>query len=358
MAATSRSSIGRRPHSPQRFARSSSTAVPASSRGTSSRCRLRVAPARARLQPGRRNRHPCRRRRRAAGHRAARANRRRAAAGRPAVDRAPRQRARCVRAARTGARRSHRARRRRDDHWRDARRGVARADGGGRRARRVLGRRANASSGASLSPIVMTAIESPSRLAVVLVHPEIPPNTGNVIRLTANTATALHLVEPLGFRMDDRGKRAGLDYHRVCEVLRVTAISPRAPRRSTKAGGAGSRSRRRRPGRWRGGSLRRPGDVLRSSDAESSGLWNGVLCALRADARLCIPIARRRAQASICIERRSPRHAVYEGLATAGVHRRRPGAARRLAPGFVKARSDRGSRLSKRSTALFTARPS
>jgi tRNA(Leu) C34 or U34 (ribose-2'-O)-methylase TrmL len=40
--------------------------------------------------------------------------------------------------------------------------------------------------------------------AVVLVQPEIPPNTGNVIRLTANTATELHLVEPLGFRMDDR----------------------------------------------------------------------------------------------------------------------------------------------------------
>src|SRR5881394_6078 len=50
--------------------------------------------------------------------------------------------------------------------------------------------------------------------AIVLVAPEIPPNTGNVIRLTANTATELHLVEPLGFRMDDRElKRAGLDYH-------------------------------------------------------------------------------------------------------------------------------------------------
>ena len=46
---------------------------------------------------------------------------------------------------------------------------------------------------------------------VVLGEPEIPPNTGNVIRLTANTATELHLVEPLGFRMDDRElKRAGL----------------------------------------------------------------------------------------------------------------------------------------------------
>ena len=55
--------------------------------------------------------------------------------------------------------------------------------------------------------------------AVVLVHPEIPPNTGNVIRLTANTATELHLVEPLGFRMDDRElRRAGLDYHEYARV--------------------------------------------------------------------------------------------------------------------------------------------
>jgi tRNA (cytidine/uridine-2'-O-)-methyltransferase len=56
-------------------------------------------------------------------------------------------------------------------------------------------------------------------LAVVLVAPEIPPNTGNVIRLTANTASELHLVEPLGFRMDDRDlKRAGLDYHEYARV--------------------------------------------------------------------------------------------------------------------------------------------
>ncbi len=55
--------------------------------------------------------------------------------------------------------------------------------------------------------------------AVVLVHPEIPPNSGNVIRLTANTATGLHLVEPLGFRMDDRElRRAGLDYHEYARV--------------------------------------------------------------------------------------------------------------------------------------------
>ncbi|MCC7326952.1 MAG: tRNA (cytidine(34)-2'-O)-methyltransferase [Burkholderiales bacterium] len=54
---------------------------------------------------------------------------------------------------------------------------------------------------------------------IVLVAPEIPPNTGNVIRLCANTATELHLVEPLGFRMDDRDlKRAGLDYHEYVRV--------------------------------------------------------------------------------------------------------------------------------------------
>ena len=54
---------------------------------------------------------------------------------------------------------------------------------------------------------------------IVLVHPEIPPNTGNVIRLAANTGCALHLVEPLGFSMDDKQlKRAGLDYHEYAPV--------------------------------------------------------------------------------------------------------------------------------------------
>ena len=54
---------------------------------------------------------------------------------------------------------------------------------------------------------------------VVLVNPEIPPNAGNVIRLCANTGTPLHLVEPLGFSMDDRQlKRAGLDYHEMANV--------------------------------------------------------------------------------------------------------------------------------------------
>ena len=56
---------------------------------------------------------------------------------------------------------------------------------------------------------------------IVLVHPEIPPNTGNVIRLAANTGCALHLIEPLGFSMDDKNlKRAGLDYHEYAPVRR------------------------------------------------------------------------------------------------------------------------------------------
>ncbi len=58
-------------------------------------------------------------------------------------------------------------------------------------------------------------------LNIVLVAPEIPPNTGNVIRLAANTGCALHLVEPLGFSMDDRLlRRAGLDYHEYTAVKR------------------------------------------------------------------------------------------------------------------------------------------
>jgi tRNA (cytidine/uridine-2'-O-)-methyltransferase len=56
---------------------------------------------------------------------------------------------------------------------------------------------------------------------IVLVHPEIPPNTGNVIRLAANTGCSLHLIEPLGFSMDDKLlQRAGLDYHEHASVQR------------------------------------------------------------------------------------------------------------------------------------------
>lgn len=85
---------------------------------------------------------------------------------------------------------------------------------------------------------------------VILFEPEIPPNAGNVIRLCANTGTRLHLIEPLGFTLDDRQlRRAGLDYHEWADVQthasfddflqvvqppRVLAFSTRAERRYTE----------------------------------------------------------------------------------------------------------------------------
>ncbi len=58
-------------------------------------------------------------------------------------------------------------------------------------------------------------------LDIVLFEPEIPPNTGNIIRLCANTGYRLHLIEPLGFEWDDkRVRRAGLDYHEFSQVKR------------------------------------------------------------------------------------------------------------------------------------------
>lgn len=71
-------------------------------------------------------------------------------------------------------------------------------------------------------------------LHVVLFEPEIPPNTGNIIRLCANTGFTLHLIEPLGFAWDDkRVRRAGLDYHEFAHVQRhanfntfINAVKP------------------------------------------------------------------------------------------------------------------------------------
>ena len=54
---------------------------------------------------------------------------------------------------------------------------------------------------------------------IILFTPQIPPNTGNIIRLSANTGAQLHLIEPLGFRLDERScRRAGLDYHALADV--------------------------------------------------------------------------------------------------------------------------------------------
>ncbi len=71
--------------------------------------------------------------------------------------------------------------------------------------------------------------------SLILYEPEIPPNTGNIIRLCANTGTKLHLIQPLGFELDEpRLKRAGLDYREFADVIVhesfdecLAAIAPR-----------------------------------------------------------------------------------------------------------------------------------
>jgi tRNA (cytidine/uridine-2'-O-)-methyltransferase len=95
---------------------------------------------------------------------------------------------------------------------------------------------------------------------IVLVEPEIPPNTGNVIRLAANTGCKLHLIEPLGFSMEDRQmRRAGLDYHEYATVTRhanwlafITTQNP-SPERLfalTTRGTGGVYSTQFAPGDW------------------------------------------------------------------------------------------------------------
>jgi tRNA (cytidine/uridine-2'-O-)-methyltransferase len=93
----------------------------------------------------------------------------------------------------------------------------------------------------------------PSKLFhVILYEPEIPPNTGNVIRLCANSGARLHLIKPLGFRLDDRSlQRSGLDYHdmaavavhenlghclRDLDAARIFAIETGAPQRYSDVG--------------------------------------------------------------------------------------------------------------------------
>ena len=126
-------------------------------------------------------------------------------------------------------------------------------------------------------------------VAIVLVHPEIPPNTGNVIRLAANTGAELHLVEPLGFRLEDRElKRAGLDYH---EYARLQL------HRDWPACRAALDTPRRR--RWF--ALTTSGEVslyacaLREDDAfvfgcETAGLPDAILAEFAAETRLRIPM--------------------------------------------------------------------
>ncbi|MEL0081963.1 MAG: tRNA (uridine(34)/cytosine(34)/5-carboxymethylaminomethyluridine(34)-2'-O)-methyltransferase TrmL [Gammaproteobacteria bacterium] len=125
----------------------------------------------------------------------------------------------------------------------------------------------------------------PATLNIVLYEPEIPPNCGNIIRLCANTGARLHLIEPLGFELDDRRlRRAGLDYHEWTQVkkhadwerfihrenpVRLYAFTTRATRLYTDA-------------------TYQAGDYLLFGP-ETRGLPATLLDQLAPDQRLCLP---------------------------------------------------------------------
>ncbi|MBC8023462.1 MAG: tRNA (cytidine(34)-2'-O)-methyltransferase [Burkholderiales bacterium] len=121
---------------------------------------------------------------------------------------------------------------------------------------------------------------------VVLYRPEIPPNTGNVIRLCANTGARLHLIEPLGFSIDDKQlRRAGLDYHELA-AMRVHAgwdscMASLAPGRRFAF--------TRRASRRYDDVRYREGDVL-VFGGETSGLPDDVLARFEPDALLKLPM--------------------------------------------------------------------
>lgn len=121
---------------------------------------------------------------------------------------------------------------------------------------------------------------------IVLVHPEIAPNTGNVIRLAANTGCRLHLVEPMGFVMTDKGlKRAGLDYHEHASVQRHADWDA-----CVAALGSARRFAITTRGRMRYSEVAfRAGDAL-VFGAESSGLPAAVMDTFEPDFRLRLPM--------------------------------------------------------------------
>jgi tRNA (cytidine/uridine-2'-O-)-methyltransferase len=121
---------------------------------------------------------------------------------------------------------------------------------------------------------------------VVLYRPEIPPNTGNVIRLCANAGARLHLVEPLGFSLEDRElRRAGLDYHDLA-VLRVhsdweACLAALGPRRLFAF--------------TRNGTRRYDEESYREGDAlvfgpETTGLPEEILSQFPSERRLRLPM--------------------------------------------------------------------
>ncbi|MGB4672612.1 MAG: tRNA (cytidine(34)-2'-O)-methyltransferase [Azovibrio sp.] len=122
--------------------------------------------------------------------------------------------------------------------------------------------------------------------ALVLFEPEIPPNTGNIIRLCANTGCELHLVQPLGFRVDDRSlRRAGLDYHEFaplqCHPDWAACAAHLAGRRLFALSTKGSRCHAE--------VAFQPGDVF-VFGPESRGLPADMLARFPAERRLRLPM--------------------------------------------------------------------
>lgn len=122
--------------------------------------------------------------------------------------------------------------------------------------------------------------------AIVLFEPEIPPNTGNIIRLCANTGATLHLVAPLGFTLTDKAlRRAGLDYHEyaelVCHADWAACRAHLAGRRWFALSTRGARSYAE--------VAYRPGDVF-VFGPESRGLPASLLAEFAPEARLCLPM--------------------------------------------------------------------
>lgn len=120
---------------------------------------------------------------------------------------------------------------------------------------------------------------------VGLFEPEIPPNTGNIIRLCANTGASLHLVEPLGFELDDkRLRRAGLDYHEWAAVKRYPDLDSLLSTISGRVFGVTTK------GKQTYTEVQFEAEDLLLFGPETRGLPDQVLDALPAEQRIRIPM--------------------------------------------------------------------
>jgi len=150
-------------------------------------------------------------------------------------------------------------------------------------------------------------------LNVVLYEPEIPPNTGNIIRLCANTGTRLHLVGPLGFSFDDaKLKRAGLDYHELANIRRY----PNWPSYLEQNGGCRLWAFSTRGGRSYAQAAFRSDDALLFGP-ETRGLPQRLLDELGSDRVLRLPMVADSRSLNLS---NTVAVAVYEALRQLGFH--------------------------------------